>query len=139
MDSSDKDAGYLEVPHGADYALKAWAPNFSQLIIEAARGMYMLMGLTIQAGSHCRRTYKLKYQNPEDNLVSFLSELVFLADKENLYFSSFHVASEASENRLIMDGGNIIHRQKVIKAVTYHNLSIHNTAAGLETTIVFDV
>jgi len=28
---------------------------------------------------------------------------------------------------------------KVIKAVTYHNLSIRQTAEGYETTIVFDV
>jgi len=139
VDSSYKDAGYIEVPHGADYALKVWAPTFYQLIIEAAMGMYMLMGLTIQAGSHCRRTFLLKQQSPEDTIVSFLSELIFLADNENLYFGSFQVVLEDSENRLIMDGGNIIHRQKGIKAVTYHNLAIQNTTTGLQTTIVFDV
>ena len=36
-------------------------------------------------------------------------------------------------------GGRVVELQKMIKAVTYHNLKIQTIDGGLETTIVMDV
>ena len=37
-------AGYRELEHTADWALEFWAPNFTELLEQAARGMYSLAG-----------------------------------------------------------------------------------------------
>lgn len=136
--------GYEEVEHTADWALRVWAPDLPELLSEAARGMNALAGVKMDTANPVSRPIQLTAADGESLLVTFLSELLYLAEQENLAFDSFALTITAGAQgglRLdgILHGASIAAISKAIKAVTFHNLHIQKTPDGLEATVVFDV
>ena len=132
-------AGYRELEHTADWELEAWAPDLPSLLEQAARGMYRLAGARLQAGHRHERQLNLPMKDPESLLVTFLAELLFLEEQEGLAFDVFDLRIEADGLHARLSGGPLASIDKEIKAVTYHNLAIHQTPGGLTVNIVFDV
>lgn len=131
--------GFEEISHTADWSLRAWGDDLPELFIEAARGMNMLAGVQLSDVPRQRRTVEIKADDHESLLVSFLSELVYLAEQENLGFDRFDLAIQNNILHASMHGAPLGKINKTIKAVTYHNLHIQQTTRGLEVVIVFDV
>jgi SHS2 domain-containing protein len=131
--------GHREVEHTADWGLEVWATDLPGLIEEAARGMFELMGVEVSEDSRCHRRVEIGAEDREQLLVSFLEELLFIADSENLAFDGFLLNLVETNLLARLEGGSIVSRIKEIKAVTYHNLKIEESRRGLKTTIVFDV
>ncbi|MCG6950516.1 MAG: archease [Acidobacteria bacterium] len=131
--------GHREVEHTADWELEVWAPDMPALIEEAARGMYGLMGLVVSEDDRCHRQLEISCDDWEQLLVSFLEELLFIAESEDLAFDGFLFAL-VEENLLArLEGGSIVSREREIKAVTFHNLEILEIERNLKTRIIFDV
>jgi SHS2 domain-containing protein len=105
--------------------------------------MNALSGAEPAPGPAAHRTLSLSAPDAESLLVAFLSELVYTAEQEKITFTSIRVetleGSERWELRAEMDGALLASANKTIKAVTYHNLRIRQTARGYEVEIVFDV
>lgn len=132
-------AGYQELEHTADWALRVWAPDLAGLLEQAARGMLALCGVSIDTGARQTRHLELRAADQESLLVSFLGEVLHIMSEEKLAFDEFNIELQGSSLKTKLNGGHIIEQRKEIKAVTYHNLSIRATDHGLETEIVFDV
>jgi len=130
---------FEEIQHTADWALRVWAADVPGLFAEAARGMNTLMGARLAEGPRLKRTFETTALDPESLLVSFLSELVYLAEQGRLAFDGFEVELEGQRLKVEMKGAPIVTLNKAIKAVTYHNLQIRQTERGYEVEIVFDV
>ena len=130
---------YEELPHTADWCLRVWAGSLPALFAEAARGMNALSGVRLAEGSRARRTFETAAPDPESLLVAFLSELVYAAEQEKLGFDMFMIDIEGQTLKVEMEGAPLLSLNKAIKAVTYHNLQIQQTARGYEIEIVFDV
>jgi len=81
--------GHREVEHTADWGLEVWAPDLPGLMEEAARGMFELMGIEVSEESRCHRQLEIGADDREQLLVSFLEELLFIADAEDLAFDGF--------------------------------------------------
>jgi SHS2 domain-containing protein len=131
--------GHREVEHTADCGLEVWAPDLPGLMEEAARGLFGLMGVKISEESRCHRQLEIGADDREQLLVSFLEELLFIADSEDLAFDGFLLNLVDTNLLARLEGGFIVSRTKEIKAVTYHYLEIVETKRGLKTSIVFDV
>ena len=102
--------------------------------------MYALAGAQTSAGTGETRRVEVAAGDYESLLVAWLQELLYFTESEELAFGEFHVESlTPTALRAEAAGGKSTRLDKVIKAVTYHNLSIRRTAEGYETTIVFDV
>ena len=133
-------AGFEEVDHTADVALRIWAPNFEALLCQAALGMTRLMYGSITSGQVVRKRFSLEAFDRESLLVEWLGELAYSAEinREVFYEFGFECVTDC---RLIAAacGNRVDSLQTVIKAVTYHNLKIIKTDRGLEATVVFDV
>jgi len=132
------------VEHTADLGLEVWAPDLPGLMEEAARGMFELMGIEVSEESRCHRQLEIGADDREQLLVSFLEELLFIADAEDLAFDGFMLNLVDTNLLARLEGGFIVSRTKEIKtkeikAVTYHYLEISETKRGLKTSIVFDV
>jgi SHS2 domain-containing protein len=127
------------VEHTADWGLEVWAPDLPGLMEEAARGMFELMGVVVSEESRCHRQLEIGADDREQLLVSFLEELLFIAEAENLAFDGFLLKLVDTNLLARLEGGFIVSRTKEIKAVTYHNLEISESKRGLKTKIVFDV
>ena len=131
--------GHREVEHTADWGLEVWAPDLPGLMEEAARGMFELMGIDVSEETRCHRQLEIGADDREQLLVSFLEELLFIADSEDLAFDGFLLNLVDTNLLARLEGGFIVSRTKEIKAVTYHYLEISETKRGLETSIIFDV
>jgi len=125
--------------HTADWELEVWGSDMPALFGEAARGMYELMEVEISDDARCHRQFELLADDREQLLVSFLGELLFLAETEDLAFDGFLLEVDGTNLLARLEGGSILSRSKEIKAVTYHRLEISETGRGLETSIIFDV
>ena len=132
-------SGHREVEHTADWELEVWAPDMAGLLEEAARGMYELMGVEVCDESRCHRQLEIAADDREQLLVSFLEELLFIADSENVAFDGYMLSPQDGGLIARLEGGTVLSRSKEIKAVTYHRLKIVENKRGLKTKIVFDV
>ncbi len=134
---------FKELPHTADWALRVWAADLAGLLAEAARGMTALSGAQTEAGQVVRRSLSLEAADAESLLVAFLGELAYLGEQEGLAYAGLPVCTLAGGGPFRLEAEVELAParsvNKVIKAVTYHNLQVRPTIRGLEVEIVFDV
>ena len=133
------ESGYAEVPHTADWTLRVWAADLPALFLQAARGMFSLLGLERADGEPVRRELRLTAADCESLLVTFLSDLLFYLEEEGLAFDSVEVRIEDSGLTARLAGLPAVGQRKEIKAVTYHRLAIEPTGSGYAVSITFDV
>lgn len=129
------------VDHTADWALRVVGRNLTELLENAAAGMNSLMVADLDAVPDSEeRQIGLEAFDAESLLVEWLGELAYLAEMEQLVFPHIQLTVHGNTRlEAILRGGPAPELQKHIKAVTFHNLEIVQTTAGLEVTIVFDV
>ena len=133
---------FSEVAHTADYALRIRGRNFKSLFQNAARGLYSLMGPSEdKMGERCvEKKITLVARDAEELLVEWLSELAYWVENEFFIGSDIRF-SQIDENHIeaTISGWKAERVEKLIKAVTWHNLEIRQTGEGFEATVVFDV
>jgi SHS2 domain-containing protein len=129
------------VEHMADWSIRVRAGDFGQLLATAAFGMSSLLVndpalLPLDEERHI----EVRAFDRESILVEWLSELAYLAERDSIVFRDFemHVATPTQVSATVR-GARASQMHKHIKAVTYHNLEVKQTADGLEAEIVFDV
>jgi SHS2 domain-containing protein len=132
-------SGFHERPHTADWALDVWAPDLIGLLQQAAHGMYALMHVRWQAEPCEMYRFEVVAPDRETLLVTFLSELLYFTQRDRVGFQRFDLAEAGGRLAAAVEGAPIESIAKEIKAVTFHNLVVRETARGLEATIVFDV
>jgi SHS2 domain-containing protein len=137
----DEAAGFEEVEHTADWALRVRGRDLRELLENAARGMSSLLVADLSAiPTDVERRFELDAFDAESLLVEWLSELAYWAEADMLLFREFELTHvNAHHLEALARGGQVADMQKVIKAVTYHNLEIVEMDHGLEATVVFDV
>ena len=137
---SNRRAGFRELAHTADWELEVWAPSFSELLVQAAHGMYRLCGMRLEKSPRYTRHLELSASDNESLLVRWLSELLYFGERENLGFDQFDLHLESLQLSASANGAHIASLGKEIKAVTYHNLKIQQVPdVGWSVRIVFDV
>lgn len=132
--------GFEEIDHTADIAIRVWGRDLVELFANAAHGMAFMLTQTEDVVPAVKRTMELEAEDLEILLVDWLSELLFLGERDNLVFTRIDRLQVAA-NRLTATvwGGPIQERRSHIKAVTFSELDITQTDSGYETVIVFDV
>jgi len=130
---------FEEIPHTADRSLRVWSASLPQLFSEAAQGMNTLMGMRLASGPRTNRSLHITGLDPETLLVNFLSELLFISEQDKLAFDEFKLEMTGDRLEAEMSGALVLSIEKIIKAVTFHNLHIRQTPQGYEVEIVFDV
>ncbi len=136
---SESDTGFREVEHTADWEVEAWAGDLPGLFEQAARGMYALSGIRLEAGPRRRVSLVIEGEDAEGILVKFLSELLFLEEQEGLGFDTFDLTLEDKRLKADLEGAPIAACDKEIKAVTFHRMNIRPTEKGYRVNVVFDV
>lgn len=132
---------FVIIDHTADWALRVYGRTLADLFIHAAQGMASLMVANPDAIER-QETFEIELDayDAESLLVDWLTELAYWAEMEQMVGQEFVMTAVSSTHlQAIVRGGKAEELQKHIKAVTFHNLEILETANGLEVTIVFDV
>jgi SHS2 domain-containing protein len=139
------ETGHRELEHTADWALEVWAPDLRELLEEAARGMYDLMGVELEAQTaEAKICFSVDGIDREDLLVTFLSELLFYSEIRHMAFDAFELELDdddaAPSVSAALEGRPIETLDKEIKAVTYHGLEVREREdGGLSARVTFDV
>lgn len=136
------------IDHTADVGIKAHGTTLTELFENAARGMFAVItceGANPQ-GSHVEKNIEINKAagGLEDMLVSWLSELLYIFNREKICFNSFRIAG-LNNNSLKAEAGGVnidLYQSDLyteIKAVTFHNLKIEEDVEGFSCVIIFDV
>lgn len=140
---AEEAAGFREIDHTADWELEIWAPDFEELLTQAAQGMYEMSGIEYGTEVQATRRFELEQPDRETLLVGFLSELLYLLQTARLAFERFTFEVEQEEDRTVVSvlavGQPVKSIEKEIKAVTWHDISVRETDEGFEGRVTFDV
>ncbi len=132
---------YVLVDHTADMMVKAFGNTLEECFGNAA---YALFDQTVDLSDigTCEETdIRVSGIDDEDRLYSFLSEMLFIEDADNLILKEFDVRFEG-EDVVCHARGETLNRAKhriksEVKAVTYHMMEIDRDAPSV--TVLFDV
>ena len=136
------------IDHTADIGIKARGTTLTELFENAAKGMFcVIAGEGYEAqGSKVEKKIEINKNRDsyEEVLVGWLSELLYIFNREKIYFNNFRILSlndsgieaEASGVNIDLYQSNLYTE---IKAVTFHNLKIEEDVDGFNCTIIFDV
>ncbi len=132
---------FEEIPHTADWSFRAFGEDLRALFENAAHALFALQGA--RAREHApeiARVVAVSAIDYEALLVNWLTELLWLQESQRETYARFHIeALSPTGLRAQVFGAPLAHLDKIIKAVTYHNLEIKQTAEGWQATIVVDV
>ncbi len=87
---------FEEIEHTADSALRIRGQNLEELFRNAAAGMLHLAGIEPSAGPTQKRRFELRASDDESLLVSWLEELLFLIETDEVTFTEFDLTVEAN-------------------------------------------
>ena len=136
------------IEHTADVGIKARGATLTELFENAARGMFVVIAGEEYKAQGSKIEKKIEINENKDNLeeilVTWLSELLYIFNREKIYLDNFKISS-LNNNGIKAEarGVNIDLYQNdlytEIKAVTFHNLKIEEDVEGFSCTIIFDV
>jgi len=133
--------GYREIPHTADVELEVWGKDLPELFTHAAQGLFSLaVRFDPEPRISAHRVINLSAPDWETLLVDWLNELILLSDENEEAYVAFEVelpgVGQISARACATTDFT---RTKVVKAATFHNLTIKEGPEGVRATIVFDV
>lgn len=131
---------FQELDHTADIAVRVFGSDLRDLFENAAYAMACQLADLEGIQPDTEKEIELRAGDVEVLLVEWLSELLYLSDRDRLVFTEFDIL-HVSDNKLnaVARGGSVAGFHHHIKAVTFSELSVEHVADQYVTTIVFDV
>lgn len=134
---------YEPLDISGDVGLRVWGKTLEELFENAATGMYELITNTSQIREVDKRTIVLNGETDESLFVQWLNELVFLFDAYNFVGKVFDISLSEGILSADVSGGYFdpqIHECKLlIKAATYHRLSLKKKNSEWGAEVIFDI
>ncbi len=134
---------FEQIDISGDVGLKVWGQNREELFKNAARGMSELITDVSAVPESEQREVHVVAESNEDLLVQWLNELVFLFDTYNYVCKSCSLSIVHKKLKAIISGGTFdpstSESRLLIKAATYHDLSLSKTNTHWEATVIFDI
>jgi SHS2 domain-containing protein len=143
---ADSRRGFRPLAHTADKSMEAWGPTLADLFAAAAEGMFSESASCGQVAPEHEWPVEVEADTPEELLHAWLSELLWVAEREEAAICRVQV--EALEERPWRIRGRawggspppeLPHTGAPVKAVTYHGLRIWQEAGQWRARLVFDV
>jgi SHS2 domain-containing protein len=126
-----------------DVGLRIWGENLEELFQNAALSMTELITDLKKISASEKKEISLQSDSYERLLVIWLNELIFLFDAYGFIGTSFSVHLESTTLNADISGGIIkpeIHESRLLlKAATYHGLTMKKTNSIWEATVIFDI
>ena len=136
--------GYRILEHPADVGIEAFGHTLAEAFEYSARGLTSLIVEPASVDRLEQRFVSLKGTDPENLLVRWLSEILYLYDGEDFLLSDVNI-SRLSEGELdaTLVGEKLIegkHKLRMdVKAITYHQLKVGETPEGVFLRVFLDI
>ena len=130
--------------HTADVGIKAYGSTLPELFVNAGRGLIALALSPSAVGPVQSLPLSVRGEDREDLLVQWLSEILYFLDAEGWFFCDFRI-QQLQANALAGEGLGECRTEagqrprSVVKAVTYHQVSVQETPEGWEAVVYFDI
>jgi SHS2 domain-containing protein len=136
--------GYSFIDHTADLGVRATATNLPDLFIQAAKGMYALLGRLEPGTEPVEKVLQLQAPDAESLLHDWLSELLWELDGNGHLFDTLEFEWLDEQHLTARCRGTVLDAQRSertveMKAVTYHDLRIQKHGDNYEVTVIFDI
>ena len=144
VDTRDARPPFEVFEHTADVGIVAHGADLRALFANAAQGMFSLMADLSGVEEREQRSIEVAARDREALLVSWLTELLYYLDAEEMLFRRFEI-DELSDTRLRGRAfGERIDRDRHdlrlgVKAVTRHMLEIAPENGGYRATVLLDI
>lgn len=140
---------YEEIDISGDVGLRIWGKSLEDLFVNAASGMISFMTDRLSGATTDKRTINIKSDSLENLIVQWLNEVLFLFDTYGFVGKNFEIDIDGDRDRLPLElnaeimGGlfdpRTSEKRLLIKAATYHELSINKTDSVWEAVVIFDI
>jgi SHS2 domain-containing protein len=126
--------------HVSEVRVRLEASSFEELTEEAARAFAELVADHVTQAEDDPEPVILRGRDREGLLVALLDELVYRADAEGRVFPRVEVTRRSDrELDVVLHPARGAQLRSPVKAATYHDLVVRDTADGVTATIVLDV
>ncbi|HAZ32056.1 MAG TPA: protein archease [Dehalococcoidia bacterium] len=117
------------IDHTADIGIIAYGNSVEEVFVNAAYGMFSLIADLEKVAEVISHQVIAEAPDQEELLVTWLNELLYLFDAENLIFSRFEIVDLRQQYVRAMAYGESVdpsrHNLKTqVKAATYHQLKL---------------
>jgi SHS2 domain-containing protein len=136
--------GYRIFDHTADLGVEITGASQQEVYVGAAGALFDLLTDLSSVRESEERTLTVEGEGPDDLLVNFLREILYLWNGEGFLVKRCTIREVAPRRLTALLQGEPYdparHRIRMeIKAATYHQASIRRTEAGWIGRVVFDV
>jgi SHS2 domain-containing protein len=136
--------GYRILEHPADVGIEAFGNTLENAFEYAALGLTSIIVEPASVDPSEQRFVSLKGTDPENLLVRWLSEIIYLYDGEDFLLSDVNIHRLAhGELEAKLSGEKVIegkHKLKMdVKAITYHQLKVEETPEGVLIRVFLDI
>ena len=122
--------------------LEVTAPDWASFYRSAAEGLMAVYGLRPGGRGTAKVSRRFKGESPEDVLVVWLTELIFLIGTKRLVPWKIKMLEAGPEGLHVEISGQRardLRLEREIKAATYHGLKVTSGRSGLKARVILDV
>jgi len=130
--------------HTADIGFEAFGVTRAEVFVNSARALFHIIVDPGIVEPRERLEVSVQGSGPADLLVNWLSELLYLQDADGWLFHDFEVISLSDNSIRATARGEKFdaarHQVKLlVKAITYHQLVLEETAGGWRAQVYVDI
>lgn len=131
---------YEQLEHTADLALRIHGQDLNELFANAAYAMFSQLTDVEGITPSVQHQVTVEGTDYESLLVNWLNELLYLHETRGEVYSVFDIHKLSPERlQATVQGGHNENIYTIIKAATYHDLTVSKTTEAYTATVVFDV
>ena len=128
--------------HTADVILRVDAPNFSELLANAGKGLFAAMLDVDKVQPVIQAYFTVSGRSEEELLYNFLEELLVYKDADALAFSRFDIDLHGLSANVTAHGEHIRREHEPrsdVKAISWHNFRVWRDDTGWHAEVLLDV
>ena len=134
---------YEQIDISGDAGLRVRGGSVEELFENAAAGMFSLITDVSSVSGTVKREINISADNIEDLLIRWLNELIFIFDAYGFTGRTFDIIIKNNKLKASVSGGTfdpeINESSLLIKAATYHGLSVKKLDTHWEAAVIFDI
>ncbi len=133
---------YRFLEHTADARVECTGATFAELLEAAARALGAVAFRRVDDRCEIQRVLSIVADGPEDAVVRWLQELIYLVEAERFAPVRFDFRQAGARSVEAVVEGYAYgpdERQDEVKAATYHGMEVRQSETGWRAEIIFDL